>query len=104
MFLVGCHGAQARISKLWVVNADGRNLHIVVGTADSVNFRPGEPYPPSEANTTAAAATPHARSTPMGRRAGGKFRFRHHARRAGSQRSWGSFVQAHVCETMGVLN
>ena len=37
-FLVGCHDVQAQIDKLCVMNADGRNLHIVVATPDPVNY------------------------------------------------------------------
>ena len=37
-FLVGCHDVRAQIDKLCVMNANGRNLHIVVATPDPVNF------------------------------------------------------------------
>jgi len=37
-FLVGCHDVQAQIDKLCVMNADGRNLRVVVATPDPVNY------------------------------------------------------------------
>ena len=54
-FLVGCHDVQAQIDKLCVMNADGRNLHIVVATPDPVNFPAWGTHLPAGANTTAAA-------------------------------------------------
>jgi hypothetical protein len=54
-FLVGCFDVQARIDKLCVMNADGRNLHIVVATPDPVNFPAWGTHPPTGANTNAAA-------------------------------------------------
>jgi TolB protein len=37
-FLVGCFDVQANIDKLCVMNANGRDLHVVVATPDRVNF------------------------------------------------------------------
>jgi hypothetical protein len=37
-FLVGCFDVQAQIDKLCVMNANGRNLHVVIATPDPVNF------------------------------------------------------------------
>ena len=36
-FLVGCHDFQAGIDKLCVMNANGRNLHVIIATPDPVN-------------------------------------------------------------------
>jgi hypothetical protein len=36
--LVGCHDVHAQIDKLCVMDAHGRNLHIVVATPDPVNY------------------------------------------------------------------
>ena len=55
-FLVGCHDVRAQIDKLCVMNANGRNLHIVVAGPDPVNFPTWGTHPPTGANTTAAAA------------------------------------------------
>jgi len=55
-FLVGCFDVQAQTDKLCVMNADGRNLHIVVAAPDPVNFPAWGTHPPTGANTTAAAA------------------------------------------------
>jgi Tol biopolymer transport system component len=45
-FLVGCFDVQAQIDKLCVMDADGRNLHVVVATPDPVNFPAWGTHPP----------------------------------------------------------
>jgi hypothetical protein len=45
-FLVGCFDVQAQIDKLCVMNANGRNLHVVVATPDPVNFPAWGSHPP----------------------------------------------------------
>jgi hypothetical protein len=45
-FLVGCFDVQAQIDKLCVMNANGRNLHIVVATPDPLNFPAWGTHPP----------------------------------------------------------
>jgi Tol biopolymer transport system component len=45
-FLVGCFDVQAQIDKLCVMNANGRNLHVVVATPDFVNFPAWGTQPP----------------------------------------------------------
>ena len=47
-FLVGCFDVQAQIDKLCVMNANGRNLHVVVATPDPLNFPAWGPHPPEE--------------------------------------------------------
>jgi Tol biopolymer transport system component len=36
-FLVGCHDFRAGIDKLCIMNANGRNLHVIIATPDPVN-------------------------------------------------------------------
>jgi Tol biopolymer transport system component len=45
-FLVGCFDVQADIDKLCVMNANGRDLHVVVATPDPVNFPAWGTHPP----------------------------------------------------------
>jgi Tol biopolymer transport system component len=45
-FLVGCFDVRAQIDKLCVMNANGRNLHVVVATPDFVNFPAWGTHPP----------------------------------------------------------
>jgi Tol biopolymer transport system component len=45
-FLVGCFDVQAEIDKLCVMNANGRDLHVVVATPDPVNFPAWGTHPP----------------------------------------------------------
>ena len=45
-FLVGCFDVQAQIDKLCVMNANGRNLHVVVATPDPLNFPAWGAHPP----------------------------------------------------------
>jgi Tol biopolymer transport system component len=45
-FLVGCFDVRAQMDKLCVMNANGRNLHVVVATPDFVNFPAWGTHPP----------------------------------------------------------
>ncbi len=44
--LVVCFDVQAQIEKLCTMNANGRNLHVVVATPDFVNFPAWGTHPP----------------------------------------------------------
>jgi Tol biopolymer transport system component len=45
-FLVVCYDVRAQIEKLCVMNADGRNLRVIVATPDFVNFPAWGSHPP----------------------------------------------------------
>jgi Tol biopolymer transport system component len=54
-FLVGCFDVQAQIDKLCVMDADGRNLHVVVATPDPVNFPAWGTHPSTDIRYQEAA-------------------------------------------------